>query len=109
MAGIASRWALHVTFPLTAATVPKFLEGWRPVYAKFQNEPDLLTFDVVHSTQEEGTIRFVETWKTDPEGIMKVIMSDYFKDFLAANKTLVTKPIEVQFFKVFEDWKINKQ
>ncbi|KAK3081621.1 hypothetical protein LTS18_004725 [Coniosporium uncinatum] len=103
---MATRYALNVTFRFLPESVPNFLEGFKPVHRRLRKEPLLLSFDIGQSTEDPGLVRFIETWKCEPKDIMAVIQSDYFKDFLANNKTLVTEPTKVEFFKITEDWKI---
>ncbi|KAK3078253.1 hypothetical protein LTS18_008057 [Coniosporium uncinatum] len=103
---MATRYALNITFRFLPESVPRFLESFKPVHTRLRQEPNLLTFNIGQSTEDPGLVRFIETWKCEPQEIMAVIKSDYFKDFLENNKTLVTEPTKVAFFKIIENWKI---
>ncbi|KAI0393018.1 hypothetical protein F5Y17DRAFT_459357 [Xylariaceae sp. FL0594] len=55
-------FSLHVTVFFAPQNVPVFFDAFKPVYEKVIEEPENRFFEVYRSTDEPGTLSWVEDW-----------------------------------------------
>ncbi|KAJ4190500.1 hypothetical protein NW767_011327 [Fusarium falciforme] len=91
--------SLHVTVYVDPENVPKFLEHFKPVYDKVVAEPECTFFEVYQSSEDPGTLHWVENWNQTTDWLLNVqIRKDYYKEYFAATEPMFVKPRE---FKVY--------
>ncbi|KAK0613995.1 hypothetical protein B0T14DRAFT_499363 [Immersiella caudata] len=97
---MASGTSLHVTIYIAPESVDKFFEHFKPVYDRVIAEPKCRFFEVYQSSEDPGTISWVEDWDATEEWIwQEQIPKDYYKPYFAATEPMFVKPREFKFVK----------
>jgi quinol monooxygenase YgiN len=93
------RLFLHISFHISPADIPAFLDALRPCWQAFVNEPECLYFDVTQDPQNPGHLRFVEGWDASREWFLKEQMRKaYYTPFFEAIKPMELEQRELKFY-----------
>ena len=93
----AALLSVHVTIRVAPASVPAFLDAFRPCQAGCLSEPECLYFDVFHDGN--GLFRFVEIWTHTKESFQSVQMNKpYYEPYTTLTKPLWLEERRTEYF-----------
>lgn len=89
--------SVHVTIRVAPASVPAFLDAFRPCQAGCLSEPQCLYFDVFYDGQ--GLFRFVEIWTYSREEFETIQMNrPYYEPYTTLTKPLWVEDRRIEYF-----------